>query len=212
MNESKRKLGDGREKKGTVQKPEKRKIDSDNEIGNKIIRIDLLKIVFKILVEINFAHTTQIISLTGFFEGKFRTKISNQVEFRQIIAFRIEFDTLIRQWRTQNGEIYAPAGQHKTEIRLVIGEECPESYLGKYGSIEYLTAVKLCIPGRTGHSKLVQIRPVRVIAVMDITRYLPFHIPVHIERYFHKKFFVSINHWPKFLSDYQNQHLFEVNS
>ncbi|VBB30415.1 unnamed protein product [Acanthocheilonema viteae] len=141
------------------------------------------------MMEINFTHKTQITSLTGFFEGKFRTEISNQVEFRQIITFRIEFDDLIRQWCKGNGKIYAPAGQHKTEAKLVIGEECPGSYMGKYGSIEYLTAVKLCIPGRIGNTKLVKIYPVRVISVMNITSYLPFHIPFHIERYFHKKFF-----------------------
>lgn len=96
-----------------------------------------------ILVEINFTHATQIVSLTGFFEGKFHTKISNQVEFRQIVALRIEFDALIRQWRTRSGEIHAPAGQHKAETTLVIGEEYPGTYSAKYGSIEYLIAVKV---------------------------------------------------------------------
>uniref|UniRef100_A0A158Q6Y2 Arrestin_C domain-containing protein n=1 Tax=Elaeophora elaphi TaxID=1147741 RepID=A0A158Q6Y2_9BILA len=45
------------------------------------------------------------------------------------------------------------------------------------------------MPGRIGHSELVQIHPVQVISVADITPYLPFHLPLHIERYFHKKFF-----------------------
>lgn len=94
-------------------------------------------------MEISFIHETQITSLTGFFEGKFRTKICNQVQLRQITAFRIEFDPLIRKWRKCNGEIYAPAGQHKIETKLIIGKECPGSYLGKYGSIEYSIAVKV---------------------------------------------------------------------
>ncbi|CAG9537584.1 unnamed protein product [Cercopithifilaria johnstoni] len=111
------------------------------------------------------------------------------MESRQIASFPIKFDTLIRQWRNRNGEISAPAGKHKAVTKLIIDKECPGSYLGKYGSIEYLTAVKLCIFGRIGHSELVQIHPVRVISIMDITPYLSLHIPVHIERYFHKKFF-----------------------
>nr|CDQ05804.1 Bm9407, isoform a [Brugia malayi] len=138
----------------------------------------------KILVEVNFIRSTPITSLTGFFKGQFHTKISNQIEFRQIVAFKIGFDTLTRQWPIENGEIYVPAGKHTAETNLAIGQECPGSYLGKYGSIEYFIAVELCIPDRP---KLIQMRPVKVIAVMDITRYLPFHIPVHIERYFHKK-------------------------
>ncbi|KAK6103593.1 Arrestin (or S-antigen) N-terminal domain family protein [Brugia pahangi] len=138
----------------------------------------------KILVEVNFIRSTPITSLTGFFKGQFHTKISNQIEFRQIVAFKIGFDTLTRQWPIENGEIYVPAGKHTAETNLAIGQECPGSYLGKYGSIEYFIAVELCIPARP---KLIQMRPVKVIAVMDITRYLPFHIPVHIERYFHKK-------------------------
>uniref|UniRef100_A0A183H7I3 Arrestin_C domain-containing protein n=1 Tax=Onchocerca flexuosa TaxID=387005 RepID=A0A183H7I3_9BILA len=129
--------------------------------------------------------------LTGFFEGKFRTKISSQVEFQQIVTFRIEFDSLIQQWRRENGEIHASAGKHIAETELVIGEECPGSYSGKYGSIEYLTTVKvsLCFPDRVGYSELVQECPVNVIAQMDITRYLSCYMPVHIERNFHKKFF-----------------------
>ncbi|VDK79966.1 unnamed protein product [Onchocerca ochengi] len=145
--------------------------------------------LFKILIEINFTHTTQIASLTGFFEGKFRTKISNQIEFQQIVAFRIEFDSLIRQWLRRNGEIHASPGKHITETELVIGEECPGSYSGKYGSIEYLITVKLCFSDHIGYSELIQECPVRVIAQMDITRYPSYHMPVHIERNFHKKFF-----------------------
>ncbi|VDN86655.1 unnamed protein product [Brugia pahangi] len=143
-----------------------------------------MNIPLKILVEVNFIRSTPITSLTGFFKGQFHTKISNQIEFRQIVEFKIGFDTLTRQWPIENGEIYVPAGKHTAETNLAIGQECPGSYLGKYGSIEYFIAVELCIPARP---KLIQMRPVKVIAVMDITRYLPFHIPVHIERYFHKK-------------------------
>lgn len=94
-------------------------------------------------MEFDFAHSTPITSLTGIFDGKFHTVISNQNETRQITGFRIELDALLRQWMTQNGKIRAPAGRFCAETRVTLPEDCPGSFRGKNGTIEYATTVKV---------------------------------------------------------------------
>ncbi|VDK30193.1 unnamed protein product [Gongylonema pulchrum] len=144
---------------------------------------------FKILVDFDFTHATRITCLTGIFEGRFRTAFANQVEYQQIIAFRIEFDALLRQWYTRQGKITAPAGHHRAESRIVIREHCPGTYFGKNGCIEYVVVVKMRVAGRIGSSELTQMCPVNVVPLVNLAHYMPFRMPVYIEKCFHKKLF-----------------------
>uniref|UniRef100_A0A0N5A9K4 Arrestin_C domain-containing protein n=1 Tax=Syphacia muris TaxID=451379 RepID=A0A0N5A9K4_9BILA len=144
---------------------------------------------FPFRLELDFIQNTHITSLSGAFEGKWRTSVSGQVEVRPITTVHIDFNDLLQQWRQPSGKFRAPAGHHYFDSQIVIGEECPGSFSGKNGYAEYGFVIKIRLAGRFGHTELTETRPVHVIPVVDLTPFVQHLLPVTRCKTFRKKVF-----------------------
>ncbi|VDD96621.1 unnamed protein product [Enterobius vermicularis] len=151
--------------------------------------VDSVRTTFPFRLELDFVQSVQIASLSGVFEGKWRTSLSGQVEVRPITVVRIDFNDLLQQWRQASGKIRAPAGHHLFDSQLAIGEECPGTFSGKNGHVDYAFVIKIRLTGRFGYTEFVETRPVNVIPVVDLTQFAQHLLPVTRCKTFRKKVF-----------------------
>uniref|UniRef100_A0A914ZWL1 Arrestin C-terminal-like domain-containing protein n=2 Tax=Parascaris univalens TaxID=6257 RepID=A0A914ZWL1_PARUN len=142
---------------------------------------------FPVIVEFDFVHSVSVASLTGYFEGIVRTAFSSQSELRSLSAIRLDFDSLVRQWRSATGKLRALAGHYIHESRIAIGNDTPGTFFAKNGAIEYAITVRLRMNGRFGQSELLQIRPVIVLPIMDISQFIRYRAPIRIHKIFRRK-------------------------
>uniref|UniRef100_A0A0M3IF87 Arrestin_N domain-containing protein n=1 Tax=Ascaris lumbricoides TaxID=6252 RepID=A0A0M3IF87_ASCLU len=88
---------------------------------------------FTVVVEFNFVHSVSVASLIGYFEGIVRTAFSSQSELRSLSAIRLDFDSLVRQWRSATGKLRALAGHYIHESRIALDSDTPGTFFAKNG-------------------------------------------------------------------------------
>lgn len=109
---------------------------------------------FTVVVEFDFVHSVSVASLIGYFEGIVRTAFSSQSELRSLSAIRLDFDSLVRQWRSATGKLRALAGHYIHESRIALDSDTPGTFFAKNGAIEYAITVRVIIFLTTGYSLL----------------------------------------------------------